>query len=63
MGLLAEDRRDIEVTTLDMAEDLAAAKVLSARYFDFLQMAKIEGQWKIINVLWVMNPAALPREK
>jgi len=32
-------------------------KVLSARYYDFLQMAKMDGQWKILNVLWVMNPA------
>jgi len=23
-------------------------KVLSARYYDFLQMAKMDGQWKIL---------------
>ena len=63
MGLLAEDKRSIEVTVLDAAQDLAMVKVLSARYYDFLQMAKIDGQWKIINVLWVMNPSALPAEK
>lgn len=57
MGLLAEDKRNIEVTVLDVAEDLAMVKVLSARYYDFLQMAKVDGQWKILNVLWVMNPA------
>jgi hypothetical protein len=59
MGLLAEDKRNIEVTILDAAEDLAMVKVLSARYFDFLQMAKVDGKWKIVNVLWVMNPSAL----
>lgn len=57
MGLLAEDKREIEVTVMDAAEDLAMVKVLSARYYDFLQMAKIDGRWKILNVLWVMNPA------
>jgi hypothetical protein len=60
MGLLAEDKRNIEVTILDAAENLAMVKVLSSRYYDFLQMAKVEGKWKIVNVLWVMNPAAMP---
>ena len=45
----------------DAAEDLAIVKVLSSRYYDFLQMAKIGGKWKIVNVLWVMNPAAVRR--
>jgi hypothetical protein len=63
MGLLAEDKRNIEVTVLDAAQDLAMVRVLSARYYDFLQMAKIDGRWRIINVLWVMNPSALPAKK
>jgi hypothetical protein len=58
LGMLPEDKRRIEVTILDAAEDLAMVKVVSARYYDFLQMAKIGGKWKIVNVLWVMNPAA-----
>jgi hypothetical protein len=62
MGLLPEEKRNIEVTVLDVMEDIAAVKVLSAMYYDYLQMAKIEGKWKIINVLWVMNPN-LPRPK
>jgi hypothetical protein len=62
MGLLPEEKRNIEVTVLDVMEDIAAVKVLSAMYYDYLQMAKIEGEWKIINVLWVMNPKA-PRSK
>jgi hypothetical protein len=63
MGLLSEEKRKIEVKILDSAEELAAVKVLSARYYDFLQMAKVEGQWKIINVLWVMNPDSQPPSK
>ncbi len=55
MGLLPEEKRNIEVTVLDIMEDIAMVKVLSAMYYDYLQMAKIEGKWKIINVLWVMN--------
>jgi hypothetical protein len=37
--------------------------VLSAMYYDYLQVAKIDGEWKIINVLWVMNPNAPPPPK
>jgi hypothetical protein len=62
MGLLPEEKRNIEVTVLDVMEDLAMVKLLSAMYYDYLQMAKIEGKWKIVNVLWVMNPKA-PRSK
>ena len=63
MGLLPEEKRNIVVTVLDVMEDIAMVKVLSAMYYDYLQMAKIEGRWKIINVLWVMNPEAPPPSK
>ncbi len=63
MGLVDEDKRNIELTILDMAEGLAMVKILSSRYYDYLQMGLIDGQWKIINVLWVMNPSALPPRK
>jgi hypothetical protein len=63
MGLLPEDKRNITVTVLDIMEDIAMVKVISAMYYDYLQVAKIDGEWKIINVLWVMNPSALPPSK
>lgn len=63
MGLLDEDKRNIELTILDMGEGLAMVKILSARYYDYLQMGQVDGQWKIINVLWVMNPSAVPPQK
>jgi hypothetical protein len=32
-------------------------QLLKERHFhDLLQLAKIEGEWRIVNVLWVMNP-------
>jgi hypothetical protein len=30
-------------------------------FYDYLQLAKIDDRWKIINVLWKMNPNA-PKE-
>ncbi len=58
LGLLEEDERNIEVTILDMGLGLASVRVTSAMYYDFLQMAKIDGRWRIINVLWKRNPDA-----
>lgn len=57
-GKLDEDKRNIELTILDFVDDIATVEVLSAMFFDYLQIVKINGEWKIINVLWVMNPLA-----
>jgi hypothetical protein len=58
MGKLEESERKIEVTVYDIFEDLATAKVVSSKFIDYLHLAKINGEWKIINVLWKMNPEA-----
>lgn len=57
-GKLDEDKRNIEMTILDFVDDIATVEVLSTMFFDYLQVAKINGEWKIVNVLWVMNPLA-----
>lgn len=58
LGKLDEDKTDIEVETYDISKGIAAVKVSSALYIDHLQLAKVNGEWKIINVLWVPNPDA-----
>jgi hypothetical protein len=58
-GKLDEDRRKIEMTILDTGENIALVEALSAMFYDYLQLAKVDGEWKIINVLWVMNPDAM----
>lgn len=58
MGLVDEDKRDIRFKLLDLQNEIAMAEVLSSRYYDYLQLAKLNGEWKIVNVLWKMNPAA-----
>ena len=58
MGLVEEGKRDIQVNVLDLKDKIACVEVLSAMYYDYLQMAKIDGSWKIVNVLWKMNPNA-----
>lgn len=60
-GLLDEDKRKIEVTVYDVRGDVATAGAMSAMFYDYLQLARIDGRWKIVNVLWKMNPDAPPR--
>jgi hypothetical protein len=38
---------------LDLFEDIATAKVVSADFVDYLHMANLNGEWKIVNVLWM----------
>lgn len=55
---LEPDNRNIEVQIYDISHDMAALKVTSAMFIDHLQIGKVNGYWKIINVLWVPNPNA-----
>jgi hypothetical protein len=55
-----------KVTIYDVAQNIATIKITTNKFpfFDYCQMAKIDGQWKIINVLWAMNnPQPLPAPK
>ncbi|MCX6150620.1 MAG: nuclear transport factor 2 family protein [Ignavibacteriales bacterium] len=52
VGELEEGMRNIQVWILDINLDLANVKINSANFNDYLQMIKIDGQWKIVNVLW-----------
>ncbi|MCK5652978.1 MAG: nuclear transport factor 2 family protein, partial [Gemmatimonadetes bacterium] len=50
-GNLDPERRNIEVDIFDISHDMALVKVTSAMYIDLLQIGKVNGEWKIINVL------------
>ncbi len=49
------DTRNIKVEILDVYRDIANVRTESADFIDYLQLAKSEGQWKIVNVLWQFN--------
>jgi hypothetical protein len=57
-GLMEKEKRGIGVKIYDFNKDMASVEVICSLFYDYLQMAKIDGEWKIINVLWRMNPAA-----
>lgn len=44
--------RDYSVTVENAYDGIATARVDSARYIDFLHIARFEDRWRIVNVLW-----------
>jgi hypothetical protein len=60
-GKVDPDKRNISVAVLDLNEHTASARVFTVQFNDFLHLAKVNGQWKIVNVLWcppVQQPTA-----
>ncbi len=56
-GLNADvENRHSEVTILDVFENAAIVRVDGPQWVDFLQMAKWNGEWVIVNVLWELKP-------
>lgn len=45
-----------EVTIFDVSDQTASAKVKASWGIDYLHLAKYEGKWKIINILWQSPP-------
>jgi CRP-like cAMP-binding protein len=46
----AEQQKD--VTILDIFRNAAVVKIVARDWVDYLQVAKWDGDWKIVNVLW-----------
>ncbi len=46
-------KQPAEVTVFDVHERVASAKVVSGDYVDYLHLLKTDGEWKIVNVLWL----------
>lgn len=62
-GKAARKERQVnQVTILDVSQTMAAVKTVSPDYIDYLQLAKINGQWRIVNVLWEPAPKPAPTE-
>ena len=50
----AEARRS-EVTILDAVRNVASVRVDAHAWIDYMQIARVDGEWKIVNVLWEMR--------
>jgi len=50
------EERVAEITILDRFGNAAVVKAVARDWVDYLQIGKVNGEWKIINVLWEMKP-------
>jgi hypothetical protein len=46
-----------QVTILDILDQTASAKLVADWGIDYMHLAKYDGQWMIVNVLWQSTPA------
>ena len=51
-----KERQQKDVTILDVYESAASVKVIASDWIDYLHMAKFNGRWVIVNVLWELKP-------
>jgi hypothetical protein len=54
----AEQRKD--VTIFDIYQNAASAKIYASGWVDYLHLAKWNGRWVIVNVLWELHPRKAP---
>ena len=47
-----------QVVVLDLLDKAASAKLTASWGVDYMHLAKYDGEWKIVNVLWQAPPAA-----
>ena len=50
------EQRQTDVHILDIFENAASVKVEAHGWIDYMHMAKWDGRWVIVNVLWELKP-------
>ncbi len=60
---VADTARHINVQILNIHEDVANVKATSSGANEYLQMVKLDGAWKIVNILWNGGPFGANRLK
>ena len=51
-----KDQQQAEVTILETFNNVAIVKTEMKDWIDYMEMARWNGQWKIVNVLWEKKP-------
>jgi hypothetical protein len=51
---VARQRKDVRI--LDIYQNAASAKIDASDWVDYLHLAKWQGRWVIVNVLWELHP-------
>jgi len=59
-GKTPKEQQRKEITILDRFNNAAVVKIVASGWIDYLEEAKVNGEWKIINVLWELKPRPEP---
>ena len=51
-----KEKQQKDVTILDVFENAASVKIVASDWIDYLHIAKSNGRWVIVNVLWELKP-------
>lgn len=62
-GLLDDTARHIKISILSLENEVANVKAVSANFTDYLQIVRLDGEWKIINVMFTSGIKTPPRLK
>lgn len=52
-----KDKQQKDVTILDRFGNAASVKVVASDWIDYMHLAKFNGRWVIVNVLWELKPS------
>ena len=53
---IPKEKQQKDVTVLDIFGNAASAKIIASDWIDYLHLAKWNGRWVIVNVLWEVKP-------
>ena len=53
-----KEQQQKDVTILDVFENTASVKAVMSGWIDYMHMARYNGRWVIVNVLWELKPGA-----
>ena len=51
-----KEKQQKDITILDIFENAACVKAVATDWVDYLHLAKANGKWVIVNVLWELKP-------
>lgn len=51
-----KERQQKDIIILDVFENAASVKAIASDWIDYLHVAKFNGRWVIVNVLWELKP-------
>ena len=47
----------LEIKIFEIDKDIASAKAVAEDWVDYIHLARIDGKWQIVNVIWTSTPA------